>query len=181
MIHPDGGNPYSSTIETPPRTSYGLVTWRHRFDTISSTSEKPPRTAHGLVTRRYNFETTAGRCGCCNSISRAAASHLVTLCEGTLSGVCTTRPILAQGPKRRAPLHHHHQGHQCGRRVCLVYLYLREYPRVQLYLYFSLGMFRRVYDIEHIRNYIHARLHTQHKTNTSHLCTVMYMDVYIHF
>ena len=33
-------------------------------------------------------------------------------------------PVFAQGLKRRDPLHHHHPGRQCGRRVCLVYLYL---------------------------------------------------------
>ena len=36
----------------------------------------------------------------------------------------TTRPFFVQGLKRRDPLHHHHPGRQCGRRVCLVYLYL---------------------------------------------------------
>jgi hypothetical protein len=36
----------------------------------------------------------------------------------------TTRPLFAQGLKRRDPLHHHHPGQRCGRRVCLVYLYI---------------------------------------------------------
>ena len=38
----------------------------------------------------------------------------------------TTRLIYAQGLKRHAPLHHHHQGRQCGHRVCSVSLYLHE-------------------------------------------------------
>jgi hypothetical protein len=36
----------------------------------------------------------------------------------------TTRPLFAQGLKRLDPLHHHDPGQRCGRRMCLVYLYL---------------------------------------------------------
>ena len=36
----------------------------------------------------------------------------------------TTRPLFAQGLKRRDPIQHHDPGQRCGRRVCLVYLYL---------------------------------------------------------
>jgi hypothetical protein len=39
----------------------------------------------------------------------------------------TTRPLFAQGLKRRDPLHHHHPGRQCGLRMCSVCLYLLEY------------------------------------------------------
>ena len=57
----------------------------------------------------------------------------------------TTRPLFAQGLKRRDPLHHHHPGRQWGLRMCLVCLYLLEYH-----------IFWRVYDVEHA----HANAHT---------------------
>jgi hypothetical protein len=57
----------------------------------------------------------------------------------------TTRPLFAQGLKRRDALHHHHPGSQCGLRMCLVCLYLLKYH-----------IFWRVYDVEHAHAHAHA-------------------------
>ena len=58
-----------------------------------------------------------------------------------------TRPILVlRGLKTRVlHSHHRHQMHRCGRRVCLVYLYLLEYQCVQLRVYHKFGGYSASY------------------------------------
>jgi hypothetical protein len=58
-----------------------------------------------------------------------------------------TRPnLVRRGLKTRVLLlQHRYQMHRCGRRVCLVYLYLLEYQCVHLRVYHNFGGYSTLY------------------------------------